>query len=407
MARLIVVALLALLFVACSDDGSRGRQQPAVAPTITDGPPIETASPATGMGASPPAPRSVAFEEAFGGRQFRRPTELGEYPDGRYFLVDQDGLVTLMTPDGQDAGVFLDFRNRVLRSGSEEGFLSLALDPEFQARPYVYAYYSAGAPRRTVLSRFEVTRGAADPASELVLLQVDQPYSNHNGGAIRFGPDGMLYLGLGDGGSAGDPHRNGQDLGVLLGKIIRIDVRNAAPERPYAVPADNPFLGQSDARGEIWAYGFRNPWRMSFDSSTGALWVADVGESAVEEVDIVERGGNYGWNRLEGDRCFEPRSGCDRAGTVPPVATYTHADGCSISGGPVYRGAAFPRLAGNYLYGDFCSGQIWALPATGGEPALVAGEDSDRRISSFATDSRGEVYLLVHGGPILRIAAVE
>ena len=332
---------------------------------------------------------------------------MGVYPGGRFFLADQDGLVILLRPDGATAGTLLDLRARVLTAGGEEGFLSLALDPAFPARPYIYTYYSAASPRRTVLSRFEVRGDAADPSSELVILEVAQPFSNHKGGAVRFGPDGMLYLGLGDGGSEGDPSGNGQNLAVLLSKVLRIDVRDSTPNQPYAVPPDNPFVGRAGARPEIWAYGFRNPWRTTFDPATGKLWASDAGASAVEEVDIVERGGNYGWDRLEGDLCHSPRTNCNRAGTIAPVATYTHQDGCSIIGGVVYRGPAIAQLVGHYVYGDYCSGKMWAVPVEGGDAVMVAGADSSRRISSFATDQAGEVYLLVHGGPILRVASAE
>jgi glucose/arabinose dehydrogenase len=408
MARLVLAALVALLLVGCSDDGPAepdAIDRPAEVSATAS--PAETAAPPTSEPVSG-LPRSVTFDEAFGGREFQRPTELGVYPGGRFFIADQGGLVSLMHPDGEDAGTLLDIRNRVLRGGNEEGFLSLALDPEFPARAYIYTYYSAPNPRRTVLSRFEVQDDAADPDSELVILEVAQPFSNHNGGAIRFGPDGMLYLGFGDGGGQGDPSGNGQNLGVLLGKIIRIDVRDAATGQPYAVPADNPFVGQPGARPEIWAYGLRNPWRMEFDAATGKLWAGDVGASAAEEVDIIEPGGNYGWDRLEGDQCHEPRANCDRRGTIAPVATYAHDDSvCAITGGMVYRGAAFPELVGSYLYGDFCSGEIWVISAGGGDPVTVAEADGDRRVSSFATDEAGEVYLVIHGGAVLRIADVE
>lgn len=393
MARLVLAALAVLFLAACSDDGP---SEPA------------SESPSATTEAETGAPRSIEFEEAFGGVSFDRPVELGVYPGARFFLVDQGGLVTLLTPDGEEAGTLLDLRAVVPQTSYEEGLLSLALDPEFSSRPYVYVYYSASDPRRSVLSRFEVREEVADRASELILLEVAQPFPNHNGGAIRFGPDGMLYLGLGDGGGQGDPSNNGQNLGVLLAKVLRLDVRAASAAEPYAIPPDNPFVGLEGWRPEIWAYGVRNPWRMTFDPATSKLWAGDVGANAIEEVDIIERGGNYGWDRLEGDDCHEPRSGCDRAGTVAPVATYTHEDGCSITGGVVYRGSQLPALEGNYLYGDFCSGQIWALPADGnGEPVLVAEADGDRRVSSFATDEAGEVYLLIHGGPILRIAGAN
>ncbi|HRC62510.1 MAG TPA: PQQ-dependent sugar dehydrogenase, partial [Dehalococcoidia bacterium] len=329
----------------------------------------------------------------------------GVYPGGRFFLADQAGLVSLLRSDGSDAGVLLDLRGEVLRGGNEEGLLSVALDPAFPARPYLYAYYSAANPRRTVLSRFEVANDRADAGSKLVIMEQPQPFSNHNGGAVRFGPDNMLYLGIGDGGSEGDPSGNGQNLGVLLAKIVRIDVRNASAARPYEVPRDNPFAGQAGARPEVWAYGLRNPWRMAFDRTDGRLWVGDVGASSVEEVDVVQRGSNYGWNRMEGDRCYSPRTGCDRSGITMPVATYTHDEGCSITGGVVYRGRELPALVGWFLYADFCSGRVWAVPAAGGEQRELFRDDSERRIASFAEDEAGEVYLLVHGGAVLRLRA--
>jgi len=347
----------------------------------------------------------VRLEAAFGGRRFERPTEMGVYPGGRFFLAEQAGVVMLLQEDGSDAGTLLDLRGRVLRGGNEEGLLSVALDPGFPGRPYVYAYYSAASPRRTVLSRFEVVEDRADARSELVILEQRQPFANHNGGAIRFGPDGMLYLGLGDGGSEGDPSGNGQNLGVLLAKIIRIDVREASAAQPYEAPPDNPFVGRTGARPEVWAYGLRNPWRMTFDAADGRLWAGDVGASAFEEVNVIERGGNYGWNRMEGSRCYSPRSGCDRTGLIEPVAEYSHDDGCSITGGVVYRGREVGGLAGQFLYADFCSGTLWAVPAAGGEARELLGAESGRRIASFAVDTAGEVYLLVHGGAVLRLRA--
>ena len=251
----------------------------------------------------------------------------------------------------------------------------------------------------TRLSRFRVDLAAdpfrADRGSELVIIEVEQPFPNHNGGAIRFGPDGMLYLGFGDGGSGGDLLGNGQNLETLLRSIIRIDVRDASPGAPHVVATDNPFVGVAGAREEIWAFGLRNPWRMAFDSDGGVLWLGDVGHGAREEVDIVERGGNSGWNRLEGAHCFEPRSGCDEEGVTLPAAEYSHELGCSITGGMVYRGETVPSLVGSYLFADFCSARVWALWVAGGEAVEVA---------SFGTDLRREVYLLTFGGPILRTA---
>ncbi|MFA7248832.1 MAG: PQQ-dependent sugar dehydrogenase [Dehalococcoidia bacterium] len=345
------------------------------------------------------------------GRNWTRPTESGVYPSASggppgTFVAEQDGVVYEVAADGQVTPI-LDLRDRVLRSGNEEGLLSVALDPGFAANRHVWIYYSAGNPRRTVLARFtrEASSGTIDRASQLVVLEQAQPFANHNGGAIRFGPDGMLYLGFGDGGSQGDPNGNGQNLGTLLGKIIRIDVRGASADRPYAIPANNPFAGRSGARGEIWAFGFRNPWRMSFDAATGALWVGDVGQGSVEEVDIVTRGANYGWNVMEGDRCYRPSSGCDGSGLTAPLATYTHASGrCSIVGGPVYRGTRVPEIAGAYLYGDTCSGEVWAVSAANpGTPVRIA--TGVPTFTSFGTSADGEVILLTFGQPIRRITS--
>ena len=358
----------------------------------------------TAAGTPPPiatprasAPRAVGTADAFGGRKFDRPTELGEYPGG-YFVAEQAGLI-LRVNGAAAPETILDIRDRVSTDGNEEGLLSVALDPAFEVNRSVWVYYAARNPRRTVLARFTAgANGVIDKSSALVVLEQAQPFPNHKGGAIRFGPDGLMYLGFGDGGSGGDPQGNGQNLGVLLGKIIRIDVRNASAGEPYRVPADNPFVDRAGAKGEVWAYGLRNPWRMAFDRATGALWVADVGQGAAEEVDTVRRGDNMGWRIMEGDRCYGA-STCDRTGLVLPVTQYTHTGGrCSITGGPAYRGVAVPEVSSTYLYADYCSGELWALPLDGGEPAIVARGLTN--LTSMATDSAGRIYLLRQGKPI-------
>jgi glucose/arabinose dehydrogenase len=381
-------------------------------PTAT-GSASATASDATGSAGSPGGstsePRPVSLVPV-SGRNWERPTEMGPYPSASggapgIFVVEQDGVVYEVAAGGAVTTI-LDLRDIVLRSGNEEGFLSLALDPGFASNRYVWTYYSMANPRRTVLVRY--TRQASAPtidrASQLVVLEVGQPFANHNGGAIRFGPDGMLYLGLGDGGSAGDPTGNGQNLNTLLGKIIRLDVRNASASQRYAVPGDNPFVGRAGARGEIWAYGMRNPWRMSFDPATGALWVGDVGQGAVEEIDIVTRGGNFGWGVVEGDRCYKPATGCNREGMTPPVAVYGHDNGrCSVVGGFVYRGSRVPEIAGAYVYGDTCSGEIWAVNAAAPKaPVRIA--SGVRNMTSFGLDAAGEITVLGFGQPIRRLA---
>jgi len=230
---------------------------------------------------------------------------------------------------------------------------------------------------------------------------VDQPFLNHNGGQIAFGPDGLLYVGLGDGGSGGDPLGHAQDTSTLLGSILRIDVDRGTP---YAVPPDNPFAA-GGGRPEIFAWGLRNPWRWSFDRETGELWCGDVGQNRWEEVDRIRRGGNYGWNVREGAHCFASAE-CDSAGLIEPVAEYSHDEGCSITGGYVYRGATLPQISGAYVYGDFCSGRIWGLFSAGGgalAPRLLA--ESGLQISSFAEDHDGELYVVDYGGGIHRLAS--
>ena len=352
---------------------------------------------------------ALDLERVFPALTFERPVLLTHAGDGsnRVYVVEQHGVVHRIDPAAPErTDIFLDISSRVSRRGNEEGLLGLAFDPSFAESGRFYVYYSAASPRRSVLSRFDTGPGGlGDPASESVLLEVPQPYSNHNGGMIAFGPDGMLYVALGDGGSAGDPQRNGQDLGTLLGAILRIDVTQAGAGAPYAIPDDNPFVGQRGARGEIWAYGLRNAWRFSFDSETGDLWTGDVGQNALEEVDVVRRGGNYGWNVMEGSRCFRSSS-CNADDFEPPVAEYVRDLGCSITGGYVYRGQRLPELRGVYLYADYCSGRIWGLRYDGErvtEQAQLA--RASFQVPSFGEDEAGEVYVLGFDGGIYAFAA--
>jgi glucose/arabinose dehydrogenase len=285
-------------------------------------------------------------------------------------------------------------------SGNEMGLLGFAFAPDFRQSGTFYVNYTAGNPRRTVISRFSSDGRTADPASETVVLEVAQPFSNHNGGQIAFGPGGYLYIAFGDGGSSRDPMGNGQNLGALLGKILRIDVSGTEGGRAYRIPADNPFVGQSGARGEVWAYGFRNPWRFSFDLDTDELWAGDVGQNAREEVDLVAKGGNYGWAIMEGAQCLSG-SNCDRTGLIPPVIDYATANGnCAVTGGFVYRGSAIPGLVGAYVYADYCGGDVWGLRYSDGrvsdQGTLV---DGSFPISSFAQDTHGELYVLAYGSP--------
>ena len=381
---------------------------PAAARAPTPGPPSDTPAP---VEARPLAP--VELEPAFPGIEFDRMVFLtyAERESGSLFVVLQPGRIVVFEndPGVESARTFLDIRERVNDSGNEEGLLGLAFDPAFAENGYFYVYYTASRPRRSVVSRFSVSASdpnLADADSEIVFLEVAQPYRNHNGGHIAFGPDGMLYVGLGDGGSSGDPRGNGQDTSTLLGSILRIDVSALDQLGGYAAPPDNPFAGgEGAARGEIWAYGLRNPWRFSFDRVTGDLWAADVGQNLYEEVNVVRPGLNYGWNVMEGSHCFR-RANCDSRGLEMPVAEYGRDGGCSVTGGYVYRGRRLPALYGAYLYGDFCSGKIWALRRDGAtvtEQMQIA--DTGLSISSFGEDPSGEVYVLTFEGAVYRFAA--
>lgn len=365
---------------------------------------------------SPPSSASVEplekmqVERVFPNLSFKRMVGMAYAEDGsdRLFVVLQRGVIVAFAneQDVEDAEVFLDIEERVSDRGNEEGLLGLAFDPEFNANGYFYVYYSAADPRRSVLSRFSVRPDgvAAVAGSERVIMEIEQPHSNHNGGQIAFGPDGYLYVGLGDGGSRGDPQGNGQDLSTLLGSIIRIDLSVLDEAGAYGVPSDNPFVGVEGARAEIWAYGIRNPWRFSFDRQSGEMWMADVGQNRFEEVNIVRRGLNYGWNVMEGSSCFKPSRGCDAEGLEMPVAEYGRDGGCSVTGGYVYRGDRLPSLYGAYVYGDFCSGKIWALRHEDGRVTeqleLV---DSRLDISSFGEDRSGEIFVLSFDGGIYRL----
>ena len=338
------------------------------------------------------------------GYQFNQPIEMLVLPDGSFLVAEQRGSITRFVVEDGEIRQFgiLDLTDAV-SFGGEQGLLSMALDPTLEREPYLYVYYSPREAPVTRLSRFLLVQGTALPASEVLILEVRQPYPNHNGGAIRFGPDGMLYLGIGDGGAANDPEGHGQNLGTLLGTIIRIDVYRTDAAAPYRIPPDNPFVDIAGARPEIFAWGLRNPWRMAFDSKTGDLWVGDVGQNRVEEIAIVRSGENHGWNVFEGNECFRSNDDCEALpGAVAPVATYTHDDGCSVTGGEVYRGRTIPQLHGHYIFGDYCSGNIWSVAPDGSMELQL---ELDQRIVSFARDNDGEIYVLIFNGPILKLVA--
>ena len=342
----------------------------------------------------------ATLEPALGGHTFDAPLDMAALPDGSFLVVERAGQLLRFGSDGDGAETLLDLSDAVSLAHEEQGLLSVAPDPAFAENGHVWLYYIAKDPLRSVLSRFTLEDGAVDPASELIVLELDQPYENHNGGAVRFGPDGMLYLGLGDGGDVFDPHGHGQDLRDLYGTIIRVDVRKATAAEPYRIPPDNPFVDRAGARPEIWAYGLRNPWRMAFDTETGELWAGDVGQHEEEEVDRIERGRNYGWAVMEGTRCLE--EACDRDAFAEPIASYSHDDGCSVVGGVVYRGSALPELRGRYLFADLCSDHIWALDGHGGRENVLA---VDGPLVSFGTGLDGELYVLQMGQPIMKLVA--
>jgi glucose/arabinose dehydrogenase len=332
-----------------------------------------------------------------------RPVWAGAAPGqpDRLYIAEQGGKVWIFEGGRLLPEPYLDLSAYLTTKGNEQGLLGLAFHPAFQTNGLLFVHYSARSTGATVIA--SVRRHAANPdqadhASHRVILQVHQPYANHNGGWIEFGPDRMLYIALGDGGSAGDPQNRAQNLESLLGKILRIEVGDFDG---YRIPPDNPLVGKQ-GRGEIWAWGLRNPWRNSFDPATGDLWIADVGQNEVEEIDRIpagQRGLNFGWKILEGTKRF---SAGQTDGLTPPVATYTHEEGgCSVTGGYVYRGRAVPWLVGSFIYGDYCSGKIWRLPPGGGKPELL--RDTDLNLVSFGLDGQGELLLLDHQGKVYRL----
>lgn len=354
------------------------------------------------------------LSEAFPNLEFEQPVELTSPNDNtdRIFVIAQRGVIHVLPnkPDVKKSTVFLDIVNQV-ESGGEKGLLGLAFHPDYKNNGYFYVNYTSGDPLETVISRFKVSSSnlnVADPKSETVLLRYRQPYDNHNGGKVAFGNDGFLYIAVGDGGSGGDPGNRGQNRKELLGKILRIDVNKVSGNRPYSIPADNPFIGNSEGfREEIYAYGMRNPWRFNFDRPTGALWVGDVGQNKIEEVDIIEKGGNYGWRVMEADECFKSDD-CSREGLITPIWSYQQGSetGHSVTGGYVCHDKNLPGLNGKYIFGDFVSGNVWALTYSNKKAVkneLIA-KLSDG-LSSFGEDSQNNLYVLAYGsGKIYKIS---
>jgi glucose/arabinose dehydrogenase len=324
----------------------------------------------------------------------------------RLFIVEKTGAIRIVQDGTLLPAPFLDVSTQV-SGGDEQGLLGLAFDPAYASNGRFVVHYTDVA-GNTHVSTFHVSSNpnVADPASEQVILTAAQPFPNHNGGQILFGPDGFLYLGLGDGGSANDPQGRGQDLSDLLGSILRIDLQSGTP---YAVPPDNPFVGQTNARPEVWSYGLRNPWRFSFDRATGDLYIADVGQDQSEEVDIATANGgsgkgvNYGWNIMEGTQCLSGT--CDQTGLTLPAFEYNHTQGCSITGGYVYRGGALPALLGVYFFGDFCQGWVRSFRYQNNGVSELTDWPTLRpggAITSFGEDAAGELYVMVSGGGVFK-----
>ncbi|MBK5228482.1 MAG: PQQ-dependent sugar dehydrogenase [Actinobacteria bacterium] len=322
---------------------------------------------------------------------------------GRLFVVEQGGTIRTITAKGRVAKEpFLDVSSLIV-AGGEQGLLGLAFEPDFADSGRFYIDYT-DTDGNTVVARYRISDdpSRADPSSAEVILRVEQPFPNHNGGHLAFGPDGYLYVGLGDGGGGGDPEGNGQNTDTLLASILRLDVSTPTA---YDIPEDNPFAG-GGGRPEIWAWGLRNPWRFTFDRATGAMWIGDVGQDEIEEIDfqLPGVGGlNYGWNVMEGDACFGTSS-CNKGGLEPPVAQYTHEQGCSVTGGHVYRGERYPVLAGGYFFADYCTGFLWVIEARNRvqEPTLKL--ETGRSISSFGESESGELFLVdIAAGELLQV----
>ena len=409
----ISTAVLTLLLAGCA-------ATPTSTPTTASSPSpgisasgVASASPQLG-GSFPLAngPDHLRVEKVVGG--LRAPTGVSNAGDGsgRLFVTEQAGRVRVVRADGGlDPQPFVDLTGRIA-SGGERGLLGLAFHPRFATSRRLFVDYTRAGDGATVVA--ELRAGAdgsrADPASERIVLIVPQPFANHNGGQLAFGPDGYLYIGLGDGGSEGDPNRNGQNRNVLLGKILRIDIDGPhAPGKQYGIPSDNPYAvgGSTPGHGrpEVWAYGLRNPWHFSFDRLTGDLYIGDVGQNAWEEIDRQPLdppgGANYGWNLREGDHCFRT---CATAGLIAPIVEYSHELGCSVTGGYVYRGAAQASLQGVYIFGDYCSGRLFTIHSEDGSFTTRTVADTSLNISSFGEDEAGELYLVdLRGGGLYRV----
>lgn len=349
-------------------------------------------------------PAAYQLENAFPNLKFNSPVEFVHAGDGtnRIFVLEQPGVIKVFDNNAatKEASTYLDIRDKV-DDGGEMGLLGIAFDPNFKENGYFYLNYNKRNPLETIIARFKASSykdAKVSPSSETILMRFSQPYDNHNGGKVAFGPDGYLYIAVGDGGAWGDQHNYAQNRTSLLGKILRIDV-NKTDKGNYGIPTDNPYVGNTEGfREEIYAYGLRNPWRFSFDSKTGQLWAGDVGQNEFEEIDIITKGGNYGWRLKEASRCYNPRNDCDPTKTlIDPIHQYPRSDGVSVTGGYVYRGKRIPALQGKYLFADYAKGNIWAISFDGTTKTcneLLSTYGGS--VSSFGIDANEEIYILDH-----------
>ena len=382
-------------------------QQPPVSVALTSAAPATVVQHSQHQQDSDRVPE-IKLVRIFPNVELRRPVQVIQAPGEptNMYVVEQAGRILRLDQNNdqvKSGAVFLDMRKSVNSKNNEEGLLSICFDPKYADNGFVYLYYSAEKPRRSVLSQFRVSddRKTINTDSEKKILEVEQPYSNHNGGTVLFGPDGMLYLSLGDGGAANDPHGHGQNLATLLASIIRIDVSQVTKNSPYTIPSDNPFVSTKGARKEIWAYGLRNVWRMSFDRETKLLWAGDVGQDQFEEIDVIVKGGNYGWNMREGLHAFSSGQKSEFGDAyINPVFEYSHNDGVSVTGGYVYRGDKYPELKGIYFFADYGYGIIWGARCQGlklGEPRKLI-HRSANLWSSFGEMLNGELVLCSFDG---------
>jgi len=356
----------------------------------------------------PPGTVDVRLEQVASGLNMPVLVTAAPGDTSRLFVVEKRGTVRVIKHGSLLPTPFIDLSGRVT-TGSEQGLLGMAFHPTDGrvVLSFTVPGSTGGGTSRIATFRTGADPDVLDPSTEQVVIEVTQPYGNHNGGNVLFGPDGYLYAGFGDGGSGGDPQGHGQNRDDLLGSLLRLDLDHGLP---YTIPAGNPFAGQPNTRGELWNWGLRNPWRFSFDRATGDLYIADVGQNTWEEVDVQPAGSaggeNYGWAIMEGDHCYKSGA-CNRSGLVMPVTEYGHGDGCSITGGFVYRGEAIPELVGTYFYGDYCNGWIRSFVYRNGSATNATAWptlDTKQQITSFGEDARGELYVVLAGGTIYRIA---